>query len=245
MQPLFDIVHEDDSLLVVNKPAGLVCHPTKGDVYSSLISRVRLHLGSGGEPQMINRLDRETSGLVMVAKNPEAARRWRRLWEAGAVRKTYLAIVHGHTALRGHVDAPLGKDLASAVAIKDTVRPDGLPARTDFELMGHFSRPEGKFSLLRVIPLNGRKHQIRIHLAHLGHALVGDKIYGGSEDCYLDFVRGELSAGQQSALLTPHHCLHAQRVDCQADECFLGFSAQPERWFVEFLDRALALAFCV
>ena len=71
---LFDIVHEDDDLLAINKPADLVCHPTKGDVYSSLVSRVRLHLGPESQPQLINRLDRETSGLVLVAKNSESAR---------------------------------------------------------------------------------------------------------------------------------------------------------------------------
>src|ERR1044071_5044764 len=88
---LFEIVHEDDDLLVVNKPAGLVCHPTKGDAYSSLIGRVRLHLARVEEIHMINRLDRETSGLVFVAKNKEPARALRRIWETRQVQKTYWA----------------------------------------------------------------------------------------------------------------------------------------------------------
>src|SRR5271166_3930938 len=96
MSKLFDIVYEDEGLLVVNKPAGLVCHPTKGDEYSSLISRLRLHLGVGALPQLVNRLDRETSGVVLVAKDDAVARELRRLWEARSVRKEYSAIVHGH-----------------------------------------------------------------------------------------------------------------------------------------------------
>ena len=119
MQNLFTIVHEDADLLLINKPSGLVCHPTKGDVYSSLISRIRLHLGPGGEPQLINRLDRETSGLVLVAKHARAALESRRLWEDRRVEKGYLAIVHGKVEPAGGIiDAPLRRDLQSAVVIK-------------------------------------------------------------------------------------------------------------------------------
>src|ERR1051326_1180142 len=110
MERLFEIIHEDAELLVINKPAGLVCHPTKGDAYSSLISRVRLHLGEGTQPQLINRLDRETSGVLLVAKQVGAARELRRAWETRNVHKEYLAIVHGHVrADQGLVDAPLGR----------------------------------------------------------------------------------------------------------------------------------------
>src|ERR1041384_2679313 len=115
MEPLFQILHEDDDLLVINKPAGLVCHPTKGDVYSSLISRVRLHLGPDSTTHLVNRLDRETSGIILVAKNDVTALELRRIWETRAVRKQYLAIVIGHVcADAGTISAPLGKDLQSA-----------------------------------------------------------------------------------------------------------------------------------
>ena len=108
---LLTVVHESSELLVINKPAGLVCHPTKGDCYSSLISRVRLHLGESCEPHLINRLDRETSGVVLVAKSAPVALDLRRLWESREVCKSYLAIVHGHLAAdSGKVCAPLGKD---------------------------------------------------------------------------------------------------------------------------------------
>src|SRR5580692_11672350 len=96
MERLFEIIHEDAELLVINKPAGLVCHPTKGDVYSSLISRVRLHLGTDTPAHLVNRLDRETSGLVLVGKSDDAAKALRRIWEKRLVQKMYWAVVHGH-----------------------------------------------------------------------------------------------------------------------------------------------------
>src|SRR3974390_2940355 len=93
---LFYIIHEDSDLLVVKKPAGLVCHPTKNDEYSSLISRARLYLGPSAHPQLVNRLDRETSGVTVLATTPPAARQLRALWESRQVRKEYRALVHGH-----------------------------------------------------------------------------------------------------------------------------------------------------
>ena len=95
---LFPVIHEDADLLVLHKPAGLVCHPTKGDEYSSLISRVRLHLGLAAEPQMVHRLDRETSGVMVFGKTAEASEELRRLWQTGLVTKEYVAIVHGRSA---------------------------------------------------------------------------------------------------------------------------------------------------
>lgn len=239
MNPLFEILHEDADLLALNKPADLVCHPTKGDVYSSLISRVRLHLGEGSEPQLINRLDRETSGVVIVAKNPEAARELRRLWEAGQVQKRYDAIVHGCPAEReGIIDAPLGKDERSVVAIKDCVRPDGAAARTKYSVTQTFQRAGQTFSLLSVHPLNGRKHQIRIHLAHLGHSIVGDKLYGGDERCYLDLVTGKLSEEQRRWLMLPNQALHAGEVRLTWRGKEWVFQAEPECWFTAFAEDA-------
>src|SRR5215468_319526 len=109
LEKLFAIIHEDDELLVINKPAGLVCHPTKTDEYSSLISRVRLYLGKDATAHLVNRLDRETSGVTLVAKRDDTARELRRLWENRSVEKEYLAIVHGHFRDdKGLIDAPLG-----------------------------------------------------------------------------------------------------------------------------------------
>jgi 23S rRNA pseudouridine1911/1915/1917 synthase len=235
MEKLFDIVHEDAGLLVINKSAGLVCHPTKGDVYSSLISRVRLHLGTDAHPQLVNRLDRETSGLVLVAKDETVARELRRIWESRLVRKEYLAIVHGHvTAEQGSIDAALGKDTESIVAVKDRVCTDGASARTDFTVQRRFTRAEGNFTLLNVAPHTGRKHQIRIHLAHIGHPIVGDKLYGGDEDIYMALVQDRLTEEHRRQLILPHQALHAREVRFEWRGQETVFRAEPEPWFSEF-----------
>jgi 23S rRNA pseudouridine1911/1915/1917 synthase len=264
LEKLFDILHEDTDLLVINKPAGLVCHPTKGDEFSSLISRARLYLKpSTLNPQpsthLVNRLDRETSGIVLIAKNSAVAGELGKLWEARAVRKEYLAIVHGHVRDdHGLIDAPLGKDERSIVAVKDCVRPDGAPAQTEFwverrfnrRLVRHSSSKVEKrarggvvgpssihhlpLSLLRVIPRTGRKHQLRLHLAHLGHPIVGDKLYGGDEDLYLALVENRLTDEQHARLILPHHALHACAVRFVWRGRLMEFLCDPEPWFVEF-----------
>lgn len=232
MVSLFEILHEDADLLVLRKPAGLVCHPTKGDEYSSLVSRVRIHLGF--EPHMIHRLDRETGGVMVFAKTDEAGAELRALWAAGLVTKEYVALVRGRMPGDGFIDEPLGKELSSAVAIKDCVRPDGAAARTRWRCERHFDRGGNAHSQVRVWLDTGRKHQIRIHLAHLGHPIVGDKLYGGDERIYLDFVEGRLSDAQRTFLQVPFHSLHAERLWFPWRGSELGFVASPEPWFLDF-----------
>lgn len=244
MDGLLNILHEDEDLLVVNKPAGLVCHPTKGDERSSLIGRIRLRLGAGGKGQLLNRLDRETSGIVLVAKGETAAREIRGLLEARWVRKAYVALVHGWPENdRGRVEGRIGRDEASPVAIKRTVRPDGAPARTHYVVAHRFERPEGRFARLEIHPETGRTHQIRVHLAQLGHPIVGDKIYGGDEGRYLDFVRGRLTVEQQAALILPCHALHAAELGFEWRGKDREFIARPEDWFEDFAaGRALSVS---
>ena len=256
MQGLFEVIYEDGEFLVVNKPAGLVCHPTKTDEYSSLIGRVRLYLGTEVQPQLINRLDRETIGVTLIAKNPGTARQLRRLWELRRVSKVYLALVHGEVR-EGHqvIVARLGKDERSAVAIKDCVRDDGAESKTEFWLVetlkelissaspasrdGQANGQRGAvkdfkgFSLLRVVPYTGRKHQIRIHLAHVGHPIVGDKLYGGDEDLYLALVENRLTSEQRSRLILPYHGLHASEVRFEWGGREMVFRAEPEPWFTQ------------
>lgn len=244
MNPLFAIIYENDDLLVINKPAGLVCHPTKGDEYSSLISRIRLHLGPASSAHLINRLDRETSGVLLAAKNNLVAGELGKILESRAVTKEYLAIVHGHVlAEQGTIEAPLGKDLHSLVAIKDCVRTDGALSRTDYWVERRFTRlvapgmvdgPGAPFSLLRIVPLTGRKHQIRIHLAHLGHPIVGDKLYGGDPDLYLALVEGRLTDEQRARLIFEHHALHARALRFEWRGQPREFACSPEPWFTAF-----------
>jgi 23S rRNA pseudouridine1911/1915/1917 synthase len=235
MPELFDIIYEDPELLVINKPAGLVAHPTKTGPLSSLIGRVRLHLGANAHPHLINRLDRETSGITLVAKSDQAARELRRLWEQRQVEKEYLALVHGPLLNpHGVINAPLGKDERSRVAIKDCVRPDGAPASTEYYVLS-----SGPHSLLRVWPKTGRKHQIRIHLAFIGHPIVGDKLYGGDEDLYLALVENRLTPQQRQRLILSHHALHAHRLSLFWRDRPWTFCAQFAPWLSPLLTEDL------
>lgn len=233
---LFDILHEDENLLAINKSAGLVCHPTKGGEHSSLAGRLRLYLGAG-PVHLINRLDRETSGIVLAAKTTDAARELRRQWETREVKKTYDAIVHGHVAENeGMIDAPLGKDEASEIAVKDCVRPDGHLSQTHYRVKNHFTRQNAQYTLLELSPRTGRKHQLRIHLAHLGHSIVGDKLYGGDEALYLKLVRGELTAADRRTLILENQALHATRLQFHWREADWQFEAPAPGVFDRFVN---------
>ena len=180
---------------------------------SSLIGRVRLHLGST-EGRLVNRLDRETSGVVLVAKGAATARELGKLLaQPDAVQKKYWAVVHGH--LRDSpvvIDAPLGADERSQVAIKDCVRNDGAAARTSVEVLERLERHDKPFTWVDVTPATGRKHQIRIHLSHIGHPIVGDKIYGSDELIYLRFVNNTLTDSDRRELIVENHALHARSL---------------------------------
>jgi 23S rRNA pseudouridine1911/1915/1917 synthase len=233
---LFPVVYEDDQLLVVNKPADLVCHPTKNGPLSSLIARVRTHMGND-EGRLVNRLDRETSGIVLIAKGAEVASELGRII-AGPAEKTYWAIVHGHpNETEFRMVAPLGRDTASAVAIKDCVREDGAAAETRARVIGTFFREGEPFALLEVAPQTGRKHQIRIHLAHAGFPIVGDKLYGSDEQRYLRLVERRLTEDDRKALRLSSHGLHARALtfDWRGREWNFEAEASPE--FHDFISN--------
>ena len=202
------IVHEDDRLLVLNKPGDVVCHPSKAGPWSSLVGAAReyAHLAAS---HLIFRLDRETSGVVVLAKDAEMASRLQKAMQQRLVRKTYLAILTGEVAAPVTVDQPLGDDEASPVFVKSTVRPDGQPSVTHFTSL---SCADG-YTLARVKTESGRKHQIRAHAQWLGHSLVGDKIYGPDARLFIKFIENGWSEALAAQLILPRQALHCAEID--------------------------------
>jgi 23S rRNA pseudouridine1911/1915/1917 synthase len=208
---LFEIIDETDDCLVINKSGDLVCHPTKGDEYSSLIGRLRLYFAGqpNVKPSFVNRLDRETSGVILIAKNPESHASMQRIFQNGGVEKIYHAVVKGvPQQAEGVIEAKLGREPGAEVVIKQAVLPDGASSLTRWKMLKSYSN----FSLLEVRPETGRLHQIRVHLSSIGHPIIGDKLYGPNPKFYLDFVRGGWTDELKKHLLTERQMLHAVRL---------------------------------
>jgi 23S rRNA pseudouridine1911/1915/1917 synthase len=224
----FAIVAEDEDFIVVEKPPFLLVHPTKPSsartLWGELKQLLAFEIANGGQVSIVNRLDRETSGLVLVAKNASAARRFGLLMQEQRIVKEYLAIVWGWPEWESRwVDAPLarqGAHLPSLIWLKQTVHPLGAPARTDFQVEERFTRglDEQRFSIIRAFPRTGRTHQIRVHLASLGHPIVGDKIYGPDEKLYLEFIETGWTPELERHLLLPRHALHSAALAIQRGE---------------------------
>ena len=218
------IIAEAAEWLVVSKPAHLLVHPTRPGGPVTLLDHLRgllaYEIACGGQVSLIHRLDRETSGLMLVAKSRAAARFFSLAMMRGAVRKEYAAVVWGWPRWEAlDVDAPLlrqGERQPSRIWLKRMVHPDGAPALTRLTLVRRFEREiagsRTKFSLIRAVPDTGRLHQIRVHLAHAGFPIVGDKIYGPDEGCYLRFIETGWTPELARILLLDRHALHAQRL---------------------------------
>ncbi len=206
------IFFEDDFLLIVDKPAGVVVHPARGHQKGTLVQGLLSHrITGGGEPRrpgIVHRLDKDTSGLLIVAKDEETHRRLSRMLAAHKINRTYLALVHGlFQARSGTVEAPLARDSRDRKRMS-VARGRGRGAVTHFEVLGTWPEAPGRrggksgpsrgtavrgdmaarreaaggFSLLEVRLETGRTHQIRVHLAAIGHPVAGDKVYGRRRD---------------------------------------------------------------
>ncbi len=217
----FQIVEELPGILIVDKPAGMLTHPSKPDHTRTLRDLLCDLLGyeraTGGQVSIITRLDRETSGLVLVAKTREAARACGLAMMRGSIHKEYRALIHGWPAWdRSTIDAPIlrrGEVGPSPVHLERVVHPDGAAARTHVRVEQRFERitPGGtRFSLVLAEPVTGRTHQIRVHLASAGHPVVGDKLYGpGGSTRYLEFIETGWTDQLARGLLLRRHALHA------------------------------------
>ena len=206
------ILHEDEQLLVVNKPGDVVCHPSKAGPWSSLVGALREYARLP-TVHLVFRLDRETSGVVVLAKDSRTASRLQIAMQERKIGKRYLAVLTGSLAAPVTVARPLGDDISSPVFIKSGVvaEGEGQSAVTHFAPLAR--APDGAFSLVRVTTETGRKHQIRAHAHWLGHPLVGDKIYGPDDRLYLDFIDHGWTEALAAKLLLSRHALHCAEID--------------------------------
>ena len=216
------ILHEDEDLLVFNKPGWLVCHPSKNGPLSSLVGAAREYTGLE-RVHLVSRLDRETSGVVILAKRPALARQLQGAVEKHQADKAYLAVLRGELAGPLHVNAPLGRDTQSLVHVKQAVREDGAgkPAESLFEPLA----AANGYTLARVQIRTGRKHQIRAHALHIGHCVAGDKIYGPDDLLYLDFIDEGWTPRHEELLELRRQALHAWKLTIRCDAGEFSFAA--------------------
>ena len=177
------VLYEDEDYLIVDKPAGMVCHPSPGHYSDTLANQAAAYLGGTGtamDMRVTGRLDRETSGIVTFARSTEAAAMIQRQRGDGRLIKTYLALAEGaFPEMTGMVDVPLRRE--SPGSHRMICAEDGKPARTFYRVLGETQAPDGSArTLLSVRIEHGRTHQIRVHMAHIGHPLAGDRLYGRS-----------------------------------------------------------------
>jgi 23S rRNA pseudouridine1911/1915/1917 synthase len=213
-----DVVYEDDDLAVINKPAGMTVHAGAGsleDNRGTLVNALLFHFGrqlstSGGEmrPGIVHRLDKQTSGLILVAKNDVAHRRLAETFAERDLRKVYIALVHGSVkGEEGTIDLPISRDLVRRTRMT-TRRSEGRNAVSHWRVLERIEGPYGRFTLLEVRIETGRTHQIRVHLQALGHPVVGDTLYGAREQ-----IVAVSKASHAEPIVLGRNFLHAAELD--------------------------------
>lgn len=243
VNPDFTLLAESDDYIVVDKPAPLQVHPSTPNgtwtLWHGLNALLAYEMANGGQISIINRLDRETSGAVLVAKTQAAARRFGIAMQERQFHKTYLALVHGWPTWQTlDFQGPIlrkGEVMESPIWVKQLVHEDGAACQTRFRLLRTVQHPTvGPLALVEASPVTGRMHQIRVHLAHLGHPILGDKIYGADERCYLDFIETGWTPDLEKRLHFSRQALHSSRLEVHTPEFHHVWEAplpvEMERW---------------
>ena len=230
-----------DSLWVIDKPAGVACHRSKQGTWSSLAGACREYLGAA-KLHMPFRLDRETSGVMLVTGDAETGRRLQRAVLSGCYRKQYVALLEGELRGRTVVNLNIGPATGSTVRLKRAPVRDttGQSALTVFSpILGN-----KKGTLATVTTATGRLHQVRVHAAAIGHAIFGDKIYGVDENLFVEFIESGWTERLAEMLVLPRHALHCAAVEFspETEMSERHFQAPLARDLLEFCGSRLELA---
>jgi 23S rRNA pseudouridine1911/1915/1917 synthase len=233
------IVQEDENLLIINKPGWLVCHPSKNGPLSSLVGVVREYTGAE-KLHLVARLDRETSGLIVFAKRPSVARKFQMAIQNRIVTKQYVAILEGEVDTPIHVDEPIARRKGGPVIVKSEVSYDRSSQTAVTDFIPLISRHG--YTLCRVEPETGRKHQIRVHAEFLENRVVGDKIYGPDETLYIDFIEHGWTDRLEAALPIKRQSLHCYRYVFNFPEGPVSFVAPLQEDMLDFCREHMELS---
>jgi len=198
-----DIIYEDEYIIAVNKPRNMPVHPSRGNHLPTVANAIRAYIGHPFVFRAINRLDRDTSGIVLIAKDRLSGAKLYQSMKDRKFEKVYIAAVEGIPDQHGLINAPIARETEGSV--KRVVREDGKESITEYELI---STDENGNSLVKVIPHTGRTHQIRVHMAHIGHPLINDFLYG---------TRGEETYSLHCASLSFPHPFTNEKMTVYAD----------------------------
>lgn len=214
----YKIIYEDEQLLVIDKPPNLPVHPAGKYFFNSLL----IHLKTSGHREplkaerdyfLVHRIDKETSGVLVLAKDRVSAAHLVKQFVDRKTTKYYQAIVKGTPKTEFEVNAPLRRAVGGLISLKMEVAPPNEPALSAFTAFKTLLQGP-RYALIECFPKTGRQHQIRVHLAHAGHPIVGDKLYGMSEENAIRFYERKNWSAEADALLEhPRHCLHSSGID--------------------------------